>query len=284
MKRKIIAGVAIATITLSSFGGVYMYNKQAEAKEIAKVEAKEANYLKEATAAVEKFENNLNLNNLNNAKQKVSLVKGNKAHNSLMNNVNELAQKFNFLEDISKSIDKKGILKDAASQKVVVQLEKSLKKINDRKFVESQKKQIESIKHQLGQENKTKKFLQVARKSVAEDNDVTKSPSDNLQKRSSEFENVSQRSNNNNYSGSSDGNNQRKSNNTSGYKGNNSDNTGTISKPSVKSSAKPKIHGGTSTTGERTGGGKIKNSDSTYETGVADGNDLSGVPWDSFSK
>ena len=41
--------------------------------------------------------------------------------------------------------------------------------------------------------------------------------------------------------------------------------------------------GGTSTTGKKTGEGKIKDSDSTYETGTFDGNDMDGVPWDSFT-
>ncbi|WP_342689286.1 hypothetical protein GKC22_16795 [Bacillus pumilus] len=44
MKKKIIAGIAVATIAVTGFGGVYIYNKQAEAKEF--------NHFNEAIAAV----------------------------------------------------------------------------------------------------------------------------------------------------------------------------------------------------------------------------------------
>ncbi|MGM0817464.1 MAG: hypothetical protein ACQEUO_18510 [Bacillota bacterium] len=337
MKKKIIAGIAVATIAVAGFGGAYVYNKQAEAKEIAKIEAKESNHFKEAIAAVRNLNKNLNEKNLLDAKEKTKLVSDKTAKKSLLADIEQAEKKINFSKELNKVSSKKGILKPGVTKKQISSLEKALTTIHDEKFVKKESKFLKNLSEQLNvveksnkalKAGKSEKDLDLAKKEISKiknpklkremqdklaklekkhaksttkvvmKNIVTSNEKSN-QGATGKSEVQTPSSNNNNYSSSAGGNNQssnnqksynQKSNNTSGYKGNNSNNSGVTTKPksstkpSSKSNPKPKNNGGTSTTGERTGGGKIKNSDSTYETGVADGNDLSGVPWDSFSK
>ncbi|QNP18306.1 hypothetical protein H9S87_18655 (plasmid) [Bacillus pumilus] len=344
MKKKIIAGIAVATIAVAGFGGAYVYNKQAEAKEIAKVEAKESNHFKAAIAAVRNLNKNLNEKNLLAAKEKTELVSDKTAKKSLLADIEQAEKKINFSKKLNKVSNKKGILKPGVTKKQISSLEKALTTIHDEKFVKKESKFLKNLSEQLNvveksnkalKAGKSEKDLDLAKKEISKIKNpkLKKEMQDELAKLEkkhaksttkvvkqnivtsneksnqgatgkSEVQTPSSNNkvnNNNNYSSSAGGNNQssnnqksykQKSNNSSGYKGNNSNpnNSGVTTKPksstkpSSKSNPKPKNNGGTSTTGERTGGGKIKNSDSTYETGVADGNDLSGVPWDSFSK
>ncbi|MEK5460984.1 hypothetical protein NST36_19275 [Bacillus sp. FSL R5-0293] len=344
MKKKIIAGIAVATIAVGGFGGAYIYNKQAEAKEIAKVEAKESNHFKEAVAAVRQLNKNLNEKNLLAAKGKAELVSDKTAKKQLLADIEQAEKKINFSKELNKVSSKKGILKAGVTKKQISSLEKALTTIHDEKFVKKESKFLKNLSEQLTvveksnkalKAGKSEKDLELAKKEISKiknpklkkemqdklakieknyaksttkvvkKNNVTSNEKSNQGAAGkSEVQTPSSNNkvnNNNNYSSSAGGNNQssnnqksykQKSNNSSGYKGNNStpNNSGVTTKPksstkpSSKSNPKPKNNGGTSTTGERTGGGKIKNSDSTYETGVADGNDLSGVPWDSFSK
>ncbi|WP_144487945.1 hypothetical protein [Bacillus pumilus] len=346
MKKKIIAGIAVATIAVAGFGGAYVYNKQAEAKEIAKVEAKESNHFKEAIAAVRKLNKNLNEKNLLAAKEKTKLVSDKTAKKSLFADIEQAEKKINFSKELNKVSNKKGILKPGVTKKQISSLEKALTTIHDEKFVKKESKFLKNLSEQLNvveksnkalKAGKSEKDLELAKKEISKikspkikkemqdelakieknyaksttkvvkKNNVTSNEKSNqgatgkseVQTPSSKNKVNYNNNNNSNYSSSAGGNNQssnnqksynQKTNNSSGYKGNNSNNSGATTKPksstkpNSKSNPKPKNNGGTSTTGERTGGGKIKNSDSTYETGVADGNDLSGVPWDSFSK
>jgi len=339
MKKKIIAGIAVATIAVGGFGGAYVYNKQAEAKEIAEVEAKESNHFKEAIAAVRQLNKNLNEKNLLAAKSKTELVSDKTAKKSLLADIKEAEKKIHFSKELGYVTDKKGVIKSGVTKKQISSLKKELAAINDKKFVKKESKLLKGLSEQQKVLEKSNKALKAGMKSrkdidlaekeiskiknpvlkeemkkklakleksyeksktkVVKKNIVTSNEKSNqgvTDKTSSSNKKVNN-NNNNNYSVSSGGNNQNsnnqksynqkpKSNNTSGYKGNNSNNSGSSAKPKsyAQPKPKPKNNGGTSTTGERTGGGKIKNSDSTYETGVADGNDLSGVPWDSFSK
>lgn len=334
MKKKIIAGIAVATIAIGGFGGAYVYNKQAEAKEIAKVEAKESNHFKAAIAAVRTLNKNLNEKNLLAAKEKTELVSDKTAKKSLLAEIAEAEKKIKYSKELGNVSNKKGVIKSGVTKKQISSLKKTLASINDKKFVEKESKFLKSLLEQqkvLAKSNevlkagvKSEKDIDLAKKSISKIKNpkLKKEMQDKLAKLEKNYAKSTTKvvkknivisndkskqgargksevqtpsNNNNNYSSSAGGNNQssnnqksynQKTNNSSGYKGNNSNNSGVPTKPksSPKPNPKPKNNGGTSTTGERTGGGKIKNSDSTYETGVADGNDLSGVPWDSFSK
>lgn len=165
MKKKIIAGIAVATIAVGGFGGAYVYNKQAEAKEIAKVEAKESNHFKEAVAAVRQLNKNLNEKNLLAAKKKTELVSDKTAKKSLLADIEQAEKKINFSKELNKASNKKGVLKPGVTKKQFGSLEKALDTIHDKKFVNKESKFLKSLSQQLKSVEKSNKALKAGVKS-----------------------------------------------------------------------------------------------------------------------
>ncbi|MGX1450078.1 hypothetical protein ACUXOD_003887 [Bacillus sp. 153480037-1] len=165
MKKKIIAGIAVATIAVGGFGGAYVYNKQAEAKEIAKVEANESNHFKAAIAAVRTLNKNLNEKNLLAAKEKTELVSDKTAKKSLLADIEQAEKKINFSKELNKASNKKGVLKPGVTKKQIGSLEKALDTIHDKKFVNKESIFLKSLSQQLKSVEKSNKALKAGVKS-----------------------------------------------------------------------------------------------------------------------
>lgn len=159
MKKKIIAGIAVATIAVAGFGGSYVYNKQAEAKEIAKVEAKESSYFKAAITAVRNLNKNLNEKNLLAAKGKTELVNDKTAKKSLLDEIREAEKKIKYGKELDSVSNKKGILKLGVTKKQISSLEKALAAINDKNFVKKETKFLKSLSEQQKAFEKSTKAL-----------------------------------------------------------------------------------------------------------------------------
>lgn len=168
MKRKQLFVTALAGLVISvgSFGGVYAYNKQAEAKEAAEVKENDSIAEKTAIAAVKKLDTSLTEANIENAKAKVKLVSS-KSKKSLEKEIEQAEKMFNFKKELSEIISKDVIKKDVTSSKLKA-AKKSLSEIEkyNKTFYKEQSDVLKKAEDQFGNINEAQKKIKTANETL----------------------------------------------------------------------------------------------------------------------